>query len=229
MSKYILYILKDNNLFFVGKVKLEYAKRELSLHRAGKYKDTKDWFNENKNSIKISWIETFEGTRGEAFNREIIWTRYFLDKGLTHSNSESEVVLYANNIKKTLDVKELSKEERELLNRIVDKKSKKPSKTKITVFVDKDEHKIIKQYANESGLSMSKYLRTMGLNKKIKHYDYSNITELTKKLSEIEQDIKFLIYNDYPNKELVREDIIQLTKEFKVISRELNKMFRRIK
>ena len=61
MEQYIIYILRDEEYFFVGKVKLEQAIRELNLHRSGKYQDTKKWFRANKDDIEIFWLEIVGG------------------------------------------------------------------------------------------------------------------------------------------------------------------------
>lgn len=238
MEKYIIYILKSGEVFTVGKVKKEQAARELGLHRSGKYESTRDWFSRDKDSINIYWLAEVEGDRGYGFKFEILWTRYFMDKGWTPFDTEANTVFYASSLKaEELEELKMFENEKVLfdksrqreLSEQVEKEKKTYSSKSIQVNMNEDELEVIRGKAEEQGLSMSMYLRQLGLVGKFEKHDYSNLIKLNTELSDLGQSVKHLVYKDYPNKELVRDEIKDLTRSHDLLILEVRKLLRHIK
>lgn len=87
---YTVYALvnRSNKTFFVGKVISEDTSKILRRHKRGNFTNTKDWIND---SVEMFYLERIYGTRVSVFKNEILWTRFFLDKGFTYSTDNSRM------------------------------------------------------------------------------------------------------------------------------------------
>ena len=100
---------------------------------------------------------------------------------------------------------------------------------KIQVTMSDEEVELIRKKSEEAELSMSKYLRELGLNGSIQKHDYSTLIEMNTLLSSLDQSLKHLVYKDYPNKELVRKEIRELTESHNKVILEVRKLLKIIK
>lgn len=218
MNDYLIYLLTDEKTFFVGKVKVRLGKTAYRNHKAGQYLPTKEWFKNDASNIKIYWLENASGTRREVYQKEVIYTKYFLSEKLDYSYQDSDLYFHANDYTftgnenfKTLEEIMKDEESQEEFIKLIEENEKERTGINVYVNFNEDEAKEIRKASEKTGLPMTQVVKQFALKGKVEVHDNSELINIGTTLSEIDQSLKHLVFNDYPNKELVRSAIIGLT------------------
>lgn len=203
-----IYIILDENTreFYIGKTAPKNLRSTYHNHYNLKNKKTKINFELGKKNNKppaMYLIETIEIVKISPYNRQLIWTKFFIEKGYKALDKtitpyinilDKEVISQYEEIK-DLEVNSILSKENKLFEEYgeIRKRNKISERSQINFKVTQQEYEQIHKFAQENKKSVAAYCREMALNKSIILFDYQSIREHTKEISELRSTINNIV------------------------------------
>ena len=235
----------DGNEFYVGKIKNPNHYQAYKDHVRLRNYQTKNLFLRSMERglfPKMYLLETINATKAESYAHCVVWTRYFLDKGLTPIAAQKTIDYATDLIDKNVNlypqikdtsINEIINDKRLLVSNYQFRQIKK-AKDVISLCVNPEEYNFIQNQATNEGLSMSKYCREMALYGKIMRFDFSEYSSEIRRAKKVLYEIEYAILQNkryYPadieNLEKLVDKINKIQKDtisaFKKMSKELKK------
>lgn len=249
MCDYAVYIIIspfDDKTFFISKTKQDRLRKTYAEHYGLRVSKTKALFERAKEENLLPALYILEAQKmsgEEAFGRCVAWTKYFLEHGFTQTKtdiltvyakslSDSTAEFYAKirdeKLEDVLQPKDGIFPEYGKRNRVENKL--RNINRAVPVHFDNEEYTLLKNKAEELGLSLNSYCRRMILNGRIVQTDFGVIGKYLEEFTSSKTLIKQIGYsifstgNYFPaDLENIQNFIDQLTELEKKVNEEMSK------
>lgn len=233
---YVL-ISQISNEFYVWKAKSPNSYQAYKDHAGKKFKQTKDLFEraeKEKKFPQMYLLETIATTSETAYRHCIAWTKYFVEHGMQPLAAE-RILKHADDLlpetKEIYDVFKNNSLEDVLSDDcliVSDFKKnstarKRTPKDEIKITVSHKEYELIRERAEKSGLSMSRYCKNMVLEGKINYLESPPPWEYIAEIRGAKIILRQILYAIYKTGKYFPADMENIEKMSEIICEEERK------